>query len=291
MSFEEACRELGITEAELESLVAAGEISSIKEGDTLYFKREVVKKFKKQRESEPTVLLTDEEINLLDGADEIDLLADDEGTPPARPAASKGAGKAEKAPAAAAKPELSLDDELPEIDLESDEGAVTPRKKGEEAAVKAGKVAEPEGDETLLNLDGLLEDDSEATTPVPGGTGSDDATMLDTDLLDLAGESDPFSADTAEETSGTDLTEAGTLLRSGGARVMQMKRKPGHPVLTAVLAVTCVLLILPLGVLTNLMFASSSESKTLVPPKNAYKWFLDYNILEGSVESLADFFK
>ena len=63
MSFDEACRELGVTEAELENLVAAGEIASLKEGDTLYFKKEVVRKFKKSRDSEPTILLADEELS------------------------------------------------------------------------------------------------------------------------------------------------------------------------------------------------------------------------------------
>ncbi len=292
MSFDEACRELGITEAELESLVAAGEISSVKEGDTLFFKKDVVRKFKKQREIEPTILLADEELNLLDdgAVEEIDLLAGgDEGTTPVKPPAKAGS------PAASGHgkgPEVSieadaLDEGLPELNLEDVE--IVQKRSGEEAAVNASKEPEGEGEETLLNLDGILEDDSEATTPVPGDAA--DATMLDTDLLDLSGESDPFSADTAEETSASDLTEAGTLLRGGGARVMQMKRKTANPFEAVGLALTVLVLILPLGILTNIVFGSSEESKTGVPPKDAYSWITDYNFLQGAVEGVADFFK
>lgn len=282
MSFDEACRDLGITEAELENLVAAGEISSIKEGDTLYFKRDVVRKFKEQREHEPTILLSDDEINLLDDSvEEIDLLSDDEATTPS---------KAKEA--AAAKAASSLDEDLPEIDLSGEETASAPaarRKEEPKVSARKARAPEPEGEETLLNLDSVLEDDSEATTPVPGG--GEDATMLDTDLLDLSGEADPFSADTAEETSATDLTEAGTLLRSGGARVMQMKRKKSMALWTSLLAVACVLLVLPLGVLTSLMFGATSEARSVASEKQGH-WAIEYSsFVEPVVQSLADFFK
>ena len=278
MSFDDACRELGVTEAELEQLVAAGEIASIKEGDTLFFKREVVRKFKKSRESEPTILLADEEVNLLDG-EEIDLLQadDDEGTTPTK----KGAAPT---PKRATEPmEISLDDDagLADLDLDEEVAAKAPAQKK-----PAGKKpAADAGDETLLNLDGLLEDDSEATTPVPS---VDDSTLLDTDLLDLGGEGDPFSSDTVEETS-TDVTEQGTLLRGGGARVMQMKRKSSHAAWTVALALSCLILILPLGVLMSLMFAQSEASKGGPPASTA--WVKKFNILEGPVEAMADMFR
>ena len=279
MSFDEACRELGVTEAELEQLVAAGEIASIKEGDTLYFKKEVVRKFKKSRESEPTILLADEEINLLE-TDELDLLAD-EGTTPQKAAAKAGD-----------RIDLSLDDEgLPEIDLVNEGSRTEIRKKvTEEVVVKKDKKAvEDTGDETLLNLDGLLEDDSEATTPVPESV--DDSTLLDTDLLDLGGgDADPFGSDTVEETA-VDLTEQGTLLRGGGARVMQMKRKESHAPWTIALALAGLVLLLPLGVLTNLMFAHSPEATEGVPPDSRSSWIQDWNVLEGPVQMVADMFK
>jgi hypothetical protein len=278
MSFDDACRELGVTEAELEQLVAAGEIASIKEGDTLFFKREVIRKFKKARENEPTILLADEEVNLLEGED-IDLLeADDEGTTPTKKSATPTAG-----PKRATEPmEISLDDaglELEDLDLEA------------ESPVKAsggpspGKKAPPRdaGDETLLNLDGLLEDDSEASTPVPS---VDDSTLLDTDLLDLGGEGDPFSSDTVEETV-TDATEQGTLLRGGGARVMQMKRKTSHAAWTVALALAALVLILPLGVLMSLMFAQSTSAAQPA----VTSWVRQFNILEGPVEAIADMFR
>lgn len=284
MSFDDACRELGVTEAELEQLVAAGEIASIKDGDTLFFKREVIRKFKKSRESEPTILLADEEVSLLDG-DEIDLLEadDDEGTTPTKKGATPAA-----APKRATEPmEISLDDDVGLADLVlEEEGAAkaTPASKKRPAAGK--RAPADAGDETLLNLDGLLEDDSEATTPVPS---VDDSTLLDTDLLDLGGEGDPFSSDTVEETA-SDLTEQGTLLRGGGARVMQMKRKTSHAAWTVALALSCLVLILPLGVLMSLMFAQSEASKGGSLPA-ATSWVKKFNILEGPVEAIADMFR
>lgn len=302
MNFDEAARELGISEAELEQLVAAGEIASLKEGDTLYFKKDVVRKFKEQRESEPTILLSDDEISLLDddNLEEIDLLADDsdEGTTPIKPV-EKAAPAATPVPAAAAASdveEISLDDDLPSLDLDTDDDLlsiettetvqkVQVRGKGGAAA----KAVDADIDETLVNMDGLLEEDTEATTPV--SVDADDATLLDTDLLDLSSDADPFSADTAEETSATDMTEAGTLLRGGGARVMQMKRKESHAGLTIVLAVTALFLVAPLGVLTNLVFGSSEDSKKGTPAKDSYAWITDYNFLQGPVEGVADFVK
>ena len=71
LKFEEACAELGISEAELEQLVARGEIASVKEGDSLFIKREVLESYKSQSD-EPAILLSDEEINLLED-DDIDL--------------------------------------------------------------------------------------------------------------------------------------------------------------------------------------------------------------------------
>ena len=46
MSFEEAARELGISEGELEKLVASGEIASTKDGDSLLFKKEAIDNYK-----------------------------------------------------------------------------------------------------------------------------------------------------------------------------------------------------------------------------------------------------
>lgn len=283
LSFDEACRELGVTEAELEHLIAAGEISCLKEKDTVFFKRDVVRKFKKQRESEPTILLSDDEVNILedDAVEELDLLADDDATTPV-----KSAGR--KAPAGSARAEISLDDDpLADLDLGTDDVEITV--KGADSVRVKGSRGDAEGEETLLNLDGILEDDSEATTPVPGAT--DDATLLDTDLLDLAGESDPFNADTAEETSVTDFTEQGTLLRGGGARVMQMKRKESHHGFTLMLAAAAILLVLPLGVLLNTIFANSPESKDGIPPKDSHAWIKEANILKGPVEMVADWFR
>ena len=271
MRFDEACRELGISKAELEHIVAAGEIASIKEGDTLFFNSDVVQKLKEQRDSEPSILLTDDEINLLeDDVEEIDLLGDDEGT-----TAAESADPADGA-------EISLkDDALPDLDLDVSEADA-------DVVVVKGAEQGSEDDETLLDMDGLLEEESESTSPV---LETEDDTLLDTDLLDLTGETDPFSADTAEGTELDDLAEQGALLRGGGPRVMQMKRKKSDAWWTVTLAVAAILLILPLGILTNLVFTTSPGAEAGLSPTGAYTWITDYNVLQGSIEAVADFFK
>jgi hypothetical protein len=277
MSFDEACSELGISEAELEHIVAAGEIASIKEGDALLFKSDVVQKFKEQRDSEPSILLADDEINLLeDDVEEIDLLGDDEATTPV----GVPGESAEKGDLI----EISLDDDggLPDLDLDADEPTVAA-----DTDVVLVKGSGGGDDDTMLDMDGLLEEESESATPVLGA--ADDDGLLDTDLLDLAGDTDPFSADTAEGSELDDLAEQGALLRGGGPRVMQMKRKKSDAWWSLTLAAAAILLILPLGIMTNLVFTSSSEAAHDVSPAGAYTWITDSNVLQGAVETVADF--
>jgi excisionase family DNA binding protein len=297
MTFEEAAKELQISEDELEQLVANGEIASIKEGDTLFFKPEVVSQFKKSRKTEPTIILADEDMEILDVMEEIDLETKES---PAQAAAGAPAG------AGGASDLLNLDDlELP--DLESREAGAQEVGK---AAAPAPAPAAPE--DTVLNLEGLLEDDgSEGTTPIPGGGPASqlldepgdvtvegnvsDDTLLDTDLLELGEEEDSFKLDAAAEETLTEPTEA-TLLRGGGARVMQMKRKKSHAAITAVLALTAITLFVPLGVHLNTlsvsMLAGESASLPDKSKQSVYQWVIDSSQIVGDwwVLKIADLF-
>ena len=286
MTFEETCRELGVSEAELEQLVAAGEIASIKEGDTLYFKSDVVEKYKESKSGEDTLLLADDEILLEDdAAEEIDLLAMDDDSAPTTPVAgrpSEGAlGESD---------ELSLDDdELLDIDLDLDADLASDSSEVETADVSASDDV----DETLLNMDGLLEEEAETTTPIVSA-GDDDLlggdlgedTLLDTEL-DFGDETDTFEVDAVDDLT-SDVTEEGTLLRGGGARVMQMKRKENNAWTTAVLALSVVVLLLPLAVTTNTVYFSSHDSARVSAQDS---WVSDYNFLGGLVSGIADLLK
>ena len=253
MSFDEARRALGVSEAELEKLVAAGEIASVKEGDTLYFTADVIARYKDSRD-DPTVLLADEEINLLDddGVEEIDLLGDD--------TALSGVGG----------DEISFGDDL---DLSADD--------------LLSDVGGTDAADTVLNMDGL--EDSEATTPVPSEASSlvsgdpGDDTLLDTELLDL-GDDDDFSVDDLGDLND-DYMDDDSVLRGGGARVMQMKRRESHAGWTAMLAIACVLLLLPLGVLINLMFLNSAGVVG-----SGETWISKANVLDGFVRAIAGVF-
>ncbi|MBI4584783.1 MAG: helix-turn-helix domain-containing protein [Planctomycetes bacterium] len=349
LSFQEACRELQISEDELEKLVADGEIASIKEGDTFYFKAEVISKFKKNRKTEPTIILSDEEMDLLDGVEEISLEGLELPGEAAAPekGAAKGAAKGEpraepvKAAASGEAEEFNLEDlEIPELAL--GEGS----KAGKEAAKSAGDMepaevsleavestAEPKpldltesaAEDTVLNLDGLLEEEvsTESATPVPGtpvgsakpaaglpapatrlpasATGSDDITLegnlsddtiLDTDVLEVTQEDESFKLPPASEEDLAAEATASTLLRGGGARVLQMKRVKGHPVMTSIMLVTGLALLAPIAILTHVFFYTPGLPEKLAQParggEDTYQWITDYNPLRGAVESIAD---
>ena len=223
MSFEEAARELGISEGELEKLVASGKIASTKDGDSLLFKKEAIDNYKNQGDAE--IILSDDDLNLLDDDDdEIDFGID-----------LSGGDDAADEDAASDLPGIAAEDggDL-EFSLDDD------------ASI---------GDETVLDVESLLnDDDSEGTTPIPGSddSGEDslgDETLLDTDILDLGDDdADTFELDTTEDTL-LDPTEEGSLLRGGGARVMQMKRRKSHAPWTVLLSFAGLALLIPLAVL------------------------------------------
>lgn len=300
LNFEEACKELQLSEDELEQAVANGEISAIKEGDSIFFKREIVNKFKVNRKTEPTIILADEDMDILEGVEEIDLSGP---KPVQKPKAAEVKASEPKTP------EL----EIPDLSGSLDDIVIEPRKadKGE-AKTPTGATPVQAGlgspDETVLNLDGLLEDDgSEGTTPIPGAPVADklleessditvegnvsDETLLDTDLLEVGEEEDSFKMETTTDAGVVEPTEA-NLLRGGEARAMQMKRKKSHGALTGLLLATSIVLLVPLGICLNLFFVSSDTPIVSGPAKSepVYQWIFDVNKLGGIVEMISDFF-
>jgi len=266
VSFNEAASQLGLSPKQLEELVASGGIACDKDGDEIVFAQAALDA---HRGGEPEIILSDGEIDLLEGDDDIDFGidlgdTDAESTTP-EPVA-------EPTPVRSGEIELSLDDDL-EIDL------------------GGGDDLAPGGeDETVLNLEGVL-DDSETTTPLPGGdllddTGMGDETLLDTDILDLGDEdSDTFELDTTEDTL-LDPAEEGTLLRGGGARVMQMKRKKSHAAWTAVLAVATLLLFLPFAVTLSVIYSNAGGAEGL---GERNQWISEWGEpCKGVVDALAD---
>ena len=228
MNFEEAAKELGISEEELEKLVASGKIASTKDGDNLLFKKEAVESYKNQGDAE--IVLADDELNLLDDDEEIDFGIDLSDGDDAE-SSDAGSEVADIAAADLGDLEISLDDDV------------------------GGSI----GDETVLDVESLLDDDdgdSEGTTPIPGAEDSSsadtelgDETLLDTDILDLGDDdADTFELDTTEDTL-LDPTEEGTLLRGGGARVMQLKKRKSHAAWTVLLSFAALALLVPMAVL------------------------------------------
>ncbi len=223
LSFEEAMAELGLGRDELENLAASGELRGIHDEGEVRFKSDEVQALKQSRETEPTIVLSDNEISSFD-----------------------------------------IGDESP-IDLDS-----------------------ISTDETVLNIEGLLEDDADGTTPVPGmGILEDDDeleigsigedTVLDTDGLEL---DDDFDLGSDDETvaAGTD----DTFLAAGGTQQMQIVQKKGSPAMVAVLVATLLVMLAPAAVVMNL----------IASPGGVYPGWVEEKLgmFNGLVESILGIF-
>lgn len=134
-------------------------------------------------------------------------------------------------------------------------------------------------EETVLNIEGLLEDESEGTTPIPGserlgepGLGED--TVLDTEGLELDADFDLGKDDTL--LADDEPTAAG----AAGGRQVQMIRKQSHALMTALLALSALLLVLPSAILMNLLFGSGGTFPSWV---DDYLSFLN-PVIEGIVK-------
>ena len=58
-TFDEVMQELQIDEEELKRLISQGELRGFRDGDEIKFRRDDVLNLKKNRETEPTIILTD----------------------------------------------------------------------------------------------------------------------------------------------------------------------------------------------------------------------------------------
>ncbi|MCA8959472.1 MAG: hypothetical protein KDC38_03115 [Planctomycetes bacterium] len=185
VSHGEALQQLGLTEDELNDLVARGELRAFRDGDDVNFKSEDIAALRRSRETEPTIVLSDTQ------AEEISIGGEDM------------------------------------IDLDS-----------------------LSTEETVLNIEGLLEDETEGTTPIPGSDlleddlleGIGDDTVLDTDDLDLDLDDD------------TIVSDDDTLI-AGGARSVTMVKKQSHGLFTATLVVCLIIALLPALFLLNMLAA------------------------------------
>ena len=146
-------------------------------------------------------------------------------------------------------------------------------------------------DETVLNIEGLLEDEAEGTTPIPGadtlalddddeiqiGSIGED-TVLDTDGIDL---DDDF--DFSDDDTLLDADEETLLAGPSAPRQVQMVRKKSHAGWTVGVAASLIVLLLPLAVLANLMAS----------PEGVYPEWVDdmgFTALNGLIEGILGLF-
>lgn len=118
-------------------------------------------------------------------------------------------------------------------------------------------------DETVLNIEGLLDDDTEGTTPIPGdsfleddddldiGGSIGDETVLDTDDLDL---DDDFDLDDDDDTLLADDDDDTLAVGVGGGtrRITRVKTE-SHGLWTVGLTVLLLLTLVPAIILMNVM--------------------------------------
>ncbi|HIA27551.1 MAG TPA: DNA-binding protein [Planctomycetes bacterium] len=192
MSFDQAAQELGLDADELYNLVSAGEINAKHDGDEITFGSDDVASFKRSRETEPTVVLSETQAEGL---------------------------------------ELEIDGSL---DLEA-----------------------MSTEETVLNIDGLLDDESGGGI-LEGGDdfGSDavgDDTVLDTEGLDLDESFDLTDDDTVAAT-GLDELAVGSV-----STPMQVVRKKPATAMSVMLMLTLLVMIGPAAILINLMASSGGH--------------------------------
>jgi len=123
------------------------------------------------------------------------------------------------------------------------------------------------------------------------GNISDD-TILDTDVLEVTQEDESFKLPASTEEELAEAT-ASTMLRGGGARVMQMKRVRGHPVMTTIMLVTGLLLLAPMAILANVFFYTpglplDASAKTARAGEDKYGWIKETNLLKEVIDGIAD---
>lgn len=220
LSFNDVVSELGISEEELKKMIADNDIRTFRDGDELKFKRSDVSQLKNRLETAPTIVLSDtDSSSLLDEIGDDDSLLEE-------PTSDDSLLE-----------EPSLDDGLLE-----DIGVEEPSLSVDDETLAS--------EETVLNVDGIL-DDGEAITldePEEIGIGIDDIgddTVLDSGLVEDEDLSLGFG-DT-EEDEILDEEE----IQSGPRRI-SVQSQESSPVMTGLLLVTVIVMILPGAIIMNL---------------------------------------
>jgi len=219
MTFDEVLKELGISEDELKRKIAENEIRAFHEGGELKFKREDVMKLKNRLETAPTIILSDTDADSILEEPTLE------------------------------EPTL----EEPAVEEPTLEEPTLEEPTLEEPALEE-PISEASGgeDETVLSVEGLLEDEEQIPLEEPGetvGAGVGEETVGEDTVLDsgLLEEEDLGLA--LEETEEEPIL--GEEAREGPRRV-RPRPQESSPMMTGLLVVTCVLLILPGAILVNL---------------------------------------
>jgi hypothetical protein len=214
IDFQEALGRLSMSEAELQNLVARGDLKAFRSGGTMKFRAEDIDGLKKERETEPTIIIPPGEPSMEDsGPIAIDL---GEGTARA-PAPAAAAPESY----AAGTEDIAIEEPALEI-LPTDEG--TEVQSAEEITIIAPDAvgAEPTGSEAEITIV-----DEEAAVP---------AESID--------EQKPMAPDR----------------RSVSARVSSIRHRavyeqaPGHPIMSAVMALTAAVMLFTVSVFVVIMW-------------------------------------
>jgi hypothetical protein len=263
LSFNDVVNELGISEDELKKLVADNEIRSFHEAGELKFKKEDVNQLKNRLETAPTIVLSDTDSSSL--LDDEPLLEEEptlEEPTLEEPALEEPVLEEQPSSNETTLEEPVLEDagKEPELDLSGPE-EVSP------------------SEETVMDVDGILDDDDDAITLEEPETDTSKSVGDDTVLDSGLGDEDDLSF-------GLDDTEEDDILgqatSSGGPRMLTPRTQEASPALTGLLVLLALILILPGAILINL----ASENGGVFPA-----WITeDLTFLNGVIDTILGWF-
>ncbi|TET38966.1 MAG: DNA-binding protein [Planctomycetota bacterium] len=224
-TFEEVMQELQIDEEELKRLISQGELRGFRDGDEIKFRRDDVLNLKKNRETEPTIILTDSDHEIRVPGEEADLIVDES-------ADKDTVVNIDVFETEEVSPLTTDDSDVPTVDIPTFEEGATDFVLADEEPIEIPDLAEVE-------IDGDTDAAATIIDTEPPTAGEAPATF------DLVEEPDEFAAGA--------LTGSGRISRSARLRAMTIKKKRGHPVSTVFLFLTSIIMIWPGAIIWNLV--------------------------------------
>jgi hypothetical protein len=240
MTFQDVLEELQIDEDELKRLVSNAELRGFRAGSSMKFKRDDVMNLKQGRETEPTIILTDsdQEMGIAESSDEL-ILEDSTSDTVIHIGDIMGGARS------GSQQEIIFDT--------TEEYTVSPH----DSDISDPESVIPTVEVPSISEDmGLIETDSDAALVEVGSDESMETEAFE--LMDESGETETDGMAVAEK-GGSRRGSRRQMSQSARMRALDMQKKQGHPVMTAMLLGMVVMLSVQFGVLYSELLGSSPQ--------------------------------